>query len=80
MENGHRKFVDFPMKNMVDLSMAKCDSSPEDIHHETRIKSPSLGHHATDFWWENIATQYVKRVKRENIRTAGDDQQNSFDL
>jgi hypothetical protein len=27
-----------------------------------------------------IATKYVKRVKRENIRTAGDDQQNSFDL
>ena len=31
MENHHRKFVDFPINSMVDLSMAKCKRSPEGI-------------------------------------------------
>ena len=29
MENGPVEIVDFPINSMVDLSMAKCDSSPE---------------------------------------------------
>ena len=33
MENGPVEIVDFPIKNKVDLSMAKWDSSPEGIIH-----------------------------------------------
>ena len=32
MENGPVKIVDFPIDSMVDLSMAKCDSSPGRVH------------------------------------------------
>ena len=31
MENGPVEIVDFPMNSMVDLSMAKCERSPEGI-------------------------------------------------
>ena len=34
MENGPVEIVDFPINSMVDLSMAKCDSSPEGNSHE----------------------------------------------
>lgn len=56
-------------------------------HPDWRLKYPSWNTHFLRHWGimlpifgGKIATKYVKRVKRENIRTAGDDQQNSFDL
>ena len=44
MENGPVEIVDFPIHSMVDLSIAKCDSSPEGMQSDLRYNSAKPRH------------------------------------
>ena len=56
MENGPVEIVDFPMKSMVDLSMAKCDSSPEGKSHASKddLMEYKMVFHGILWWYTGI--------------------------
>ena len=53
MENGHRNSGYFPINSMVDLSMAKCDSSPEGTP-RMELQNATLNSGHRFFFWDVI--------------------------
>ena len=47
------EIVDFPSYKMVDLSMAKCDSSPEGTRTNIAMVNPYIYIYIWRFYWEN---------------------------